>query len=477
MTTLKTITCPIVLSGAFIFSVMGSSTLHAQNVNIMPMGDSITVGVNGQCGYRRILTQNMLNDPSCSVSFVGPLTTSSGGASRTNCEAFDTDHAGVSGRRADQFTDTRISTWANAYDPQHYLVHIGSNDLFQGESISEIMSDIDDVRNRIANRSPDAIMLLANVIPWDPQSPNPSFDPLDNPDVDELAVSAGLSSAIESYVNDLNSSFVRLVDVRSGFDNATMTIDGVHPNDLGEAHIALRFQEALEDAGVCDVINLPAKTMVRNEWYQLSLPANPNNFNRVRDIFDNLPANEYGSSWQLYSWNPNQTANPRVYDDPGIDGVMSQGRAYWFIHDLGASITVDMPFGSTLTPLTVTSQCSSPGGCYPVSLTPENTPLIDQVAGPFDWDMLGYPHFQAVAFSDTRVTTPASGPCSGSSGCTTSQAAANQVMNNAIFKWNGPEDMYDTVSGDTGMLPWDGFWVPVLGEGADGNSRWLIAPE
>lgn len=472
---------PLAIILALLLSLINSGNVFAQSATIMPMGDSITVGVRGQCGYRRVLTQNILNDPSCNATFVGPLITSSGDASRENCSRFDTNHAGVSGRRADEFTDGRISNWSNAYNPEYYLVHIGSNDIFQGESIDEIMNDIDLVRSRIAARSPNAVMLLANVIPWDPQSPDASFGSFDHPDIDELAMSAELSSAINFYVDGLDSSSVRLVDVRSGFNNTIMTIDGVHPNDLGEAHVALRFQQALEDVGVCDVSTLPTLTMARNQWYQLSLPANPNSFNRVRDIFDNLPADRYGSGpqavWRLFSWNPNQATSERVYTDPGIDGILSQGRAYWAIQTISSAVEINMPLGSTLTPLDDSSQCTSSAGCYSVAITPQSTPITDPGIGAYDWDMVGYPHFQATRFSDTRVTTPAAGPCSGSSGCTPTQAAVNLVMGNPIYKWNGQIDDYDRVSGDLEMLPWDGFWIPVLSQGANGNSRWVTVPD
>jgi len=468
---------PAVLTATFVLAATHANTSYAQDARIIAMGDSITAGVRGQCGYRRVLSQNMLNNPSCNVDFVGPIETSSGDASEANCVEYDTDHAAVSGRRADQFTLGRIGTWSNTYNPTHFLVHVGSNDIFAGEEIEQIIDDINLIRARIADRAPGAVMLLANLIPWDPVSPNPSFGSFDTEAVDELAQSAALSAAIDNYVSTLNSPLVRLVDVRSGFDNRTMTIDGLHPNDLGEAHIASRFQQVLEQVGVCNVVPLPTKTMVQNQWYQLALPANPNGANTVREIFDNLPAGQYGSTWQLYSWNPNQSGSPRQYTDPGIDGEMMQGRGYWAIQTVSPSVVIDMPAEATLTQLRGSSECTSDAGCYRVRLTSERTPFIDPVRGSFDWDMVGFPHFQSTRFSDTRITTPATGPCSGAEGCTPAEASANQVMNNAIIRWNGAANAYDTITGDSPLLPWDGLWVPILGQGADGNSRWIVAPE
>ena len=451
-----------------------SDVLHAQTVNIMPTGDSITQGARGQCSYRRILTQNMLNNPSCNVQFVGPATDTTA-ESEANCAAFDTPHAGFEGRRADEFTDTRITTYANTYAPDYYLVHLGSNDIFQGESVSQIIDDINLVRLSIANHSPNATVLLANVIPWSPVSLDPAFAAFDNPAVDELAISEALSEAIDTYVQQENDPQLVLVDVRSGFNSELMTIDGVHPNDLGEAHIAAQFQAGLEAAGVCDVVDLPTITLAQNEWYQFSLPANPNNSDRVSDVFDNLPAEQYGTSWQVFAWNPNQES-PREYTPLQLDSTLALGRAYWVIQQVTDSVTIDMPVDSTLAPLTDSAACIDAAGCYEVALTPQNVRIVtDQAA--YDWDMVGNPAFQPTPFSSSRVTTPAAGPCSGESACTPVQALANQVMNSVLFRWNGANDEYDMISAGDSLQPWGGYWSAVLEQGVGGDANWLIAPE
>jgi len=467
---------PAILGATLLASSMHAEQSYAQSA-IMPMGDSITQGTRGQCGYRRILTQNMLNNPSCNVRFVGPRSEPDGTTDEEICVDTNTNHAGFSGRNSGEFTDARISVWASQFNPDYYLVHIGSNDVFEGNSIDQIMANIDLVRFRIRERSPNAFMLLANVIPWETVSTSPIFGPFDNPEVDEFAMTAALSSSIESYVRNLGDPQVVLVDVRSGFNNSTMTVDGVHPNDLGEALIASRFQQALADVGVCDVANVPTKTLARNQWYQLSLPANPNALNKVSDIFDNLPQGQYGITWQVFSWDPNQSDTPRVYTDPGVDGVMTQGRGYWVLQSEQTSVEVDMPVGSTLTRLSNTSQCTSAAGCFQVSLAPQTTSLVDPTEGAYEWDLVGYPHFQAAPLSQTRVSTPSSGSCSDPAGCTLEQANTNQVINESLFRWNPATNNYDRITGDDELAPWDGLWLPVLGQGADGNTRWITAPE
>ena len=474
-TKIKTLV-PALLGATALLGIAPVGTALAQTA-IVPMGDSITAGTRGQCGYRRIMTQNMLNNPSCNVDFVGPNTTSTSDISEANCEAIDTDHFSFSGRRADEFTFGRIGVMQDAHSPDVYLVHIGSNDIFQGETVEQIMTDIDLVRSRIFTHSPEAKLLLANVIPWSPVSPDESFGNFDNELVDELAVSAALTAAIDSYVANQNNPNLLLVDVASGFNNNTMTVDGVHPNDLGEAHISSRFEQALQVAGVCDVVELPTLTMEANNWYQISLPANPYSFNKVRDIFDNLPAEGYGTTWRVFGWDPNQSGGERNYTDLGLDGEMEQGRAYWALQAVSLSVEIDMPFGSTLAPLRNSSACTTNVGCFNVKLTPESAPLVDATQGAYDWDLAGYPHFTPSVFSSTRVTTPDTGPCSGELGCTPEEAETNQVMNGTIFRFNNDTNSYDSVEGDAPLAPWDGFWIPVLSQGVNGNSRWVVAPE
>ena len=60
-----------------------------------------------------------------------------------------------------------------------------------------------------------------------------------------------LGDQLQRYVAQLGNSRVRIVDVRSGYTNAMMLSDNLHPNREGEAHIARAFFNAVQNTGNC----------------------------------------------------------------------------------------------------------------------------------------------------------------------------------------------------------------------------------
>ena len=78
--------------------------------------------------------------------------------------------------------------------------------------------------------------MLSNLVPWY--------------QAEQLAVES-LGDEIEAYQAQLNNPQVRLVDVRSGFSVNLMIEDRVHPNLVGEAHMADAYFDVFDDAGLC----------------------------------------------------------------------------------------------------------------------------------------------------------------------------------------------------------------------------------
>ena len=232
----------------------------AAQVKIMPVGDSITQGISGECSYRRPLSQALIKN-ACDVEFVGSRTTAgTGGTANVPpipvCAPQNTDHQGVSGYRADQILNNSqydFTTELNNRQPDIVLLHIGSNDIFQNRTVSATVDRIDDIIDRVFQQRPSATVVVADVIPWSEESVT-FIDPFVNDNRDMLAVSAELSAAIKTLVNGRASAgdAVVLVEVKDGFENDLMSIDGVHPNPVGEAHIANKMLTALYDLNVCN---------------------------------------------------------------------------------------------------------------------------------------------------------------------------------------------------------------------------------
>jgi lysophospholipase L1-like esterase len=200
-------------------------------VRIMPLGDSITQGDSDHNTYRRPLWKS-LEVEGFRVDFVGSLRAHHRGA--PPLDDFDRDHEGHWGWRADEVLD-RIRGWIAESEPDVILIHLGSNDLFQNESIESTLSELSEIIDAVRETRPEATFLLAQIIPTTTRAANARIFDL-NARIPELAASKSKPS-----------SRVIVVDQHSGFDAARQTYDGVHPNPDGEIHLSERWLEALEE--------------------------------------------------------------------------------------------------------------------------------------------------------------------------------------------------------------------------------------
>ena len=235
------------------------------DITILPVGDSITSGFQGQPSYREELVSR-LDESGCS-----PVTRGSQPNS-TN----PWPHEGYSGHRADHFIngfaanpgiDVTLGLYSAPADPVDVvLVHIGTNDMIWQQSVSSTLTEIDDIIDSIKQNSPSSKIYLANGVPLyidedttgnnrlnsGTDSDNDGFFDVPDNFADDLA--SGIENA---YANDPD---VIVVDVRTGFRPTDMVSDGIHPSeddssdprsDSGEHHIAVVFAAALEAEGDC----------------------------------------------------------------------------------------------------------------------------------------------------------------------------------------------------------------------------------
>jgi lysophospholipase L1-like esterase len=202
-------------------------------VRIMPLGDSITQSLTPQNSYRYylwhlLLSQNYL------VDFVGSRN-GVGGGPPANPD-FDMDHEGHAGWRADEILRA-IQVWAMDVTPDIVLLHIGTNDLCQGQSVASTVIDIGDIVDVLRTVNPRIHILLAQLIPM----------------AGDCGI-AMLNAKLPALVADKDraESPLTLVDQYTGFDPSTMTVDGSHPNAIGDSHMADRWFEKL--APVLDTV-------------------------------------------------------------------------------------------------------------------------------------------------------------------------------------------------------------------------------
>jgi len=229
--------------------------VSANAISVMPVGDSITQGVRGECGYRRALSQALAKNPGCAVNFVGSR---SGAGDNSNvqtdvCAAQNNPHEATPGIQAEQLL-TKIDSRITTYQPDVVLLHAGSNDIYNDRTVADTLADVSTLIDRVFIKQPNATVVLSNVIPWSEESPDPLFyKSFEKSNRDMFADTSHLSAGLASIASAKASAgkSVELADVRSNFDSDLMTIDGVHPNPVGEAHIANKMVNALYKLGAC----------------------------------------------------------------------------------------------------------------------------------------------------------------------------------------------------------------------------------
>lgn len=236
----------------------------AKAVDIMPMGDSITAGLNA-CGYRTPLVQSLNNLPNCSFSMVGTQSTSNNPPAGT-CITSNINHQSIGGYSTGNYMQIvdgipRIRGYLNANTPDVVLLHIGTNDMGSGSgsfqigtyndgsnqgtfTIGRIVQMIDEIYAKNNN----AKILIADLIP------------VYNGASGYNSRISQLGALIGDVVDDrqMDGNDIRLVEVNSGFSQSMMQSDGIHPNASGESYIAGRFLSALQAEGICNSASPPS---------------------------------------------------------------------------------------------------------------------------------------------------------------------------------------------------------------------------
>jgi lysophospholipase L1-like esterase len=198
---------------------------------IMPIGDSITQADSNHNSYRRPLWIQ-LRKAGYNVEFVGSTQEHFQGSSPL--ADFDRDHEGHWGWRVDQILE-HIDGWAGSSQPDIVLIHLGTNDINQGESLESTIEELRQLIQILRNINPRLTTLIAQTIPCGEEAQVRQFNRM-----------------IVNLAKDTNTqgSPVIALDQFSGFNAAVGkdTYDGCHPNESGEQKMADRWFAALKTA-------------------------------------------------------------------------------------------------------------------------------------------------------------------------------------------------------------------------------------
>lgn len=202
----------------FIFVIaFFSLSAFAQQIRIMPLGDSITHGQNGSSpigGFRDDLA-DLLLDEGVNFDLVGTL---------NDGTSYYPYHEGHPGKTAGYLADN-IMTWLNATHPDIVLLHIGTNDINSNYTNTSIRDEIARLLETIWSYNSNIPILLCSLIPRDDSSNNTNTDL--SRLVEQLAAKKLAEGKLIRYVGQ-NEIWV----VNSNWKSAYL-YDAFHPNNVG----------------------------------------------------------------------------------------------------------------------------------------------------------------------------------------------------------------------------------------------------
>ncbi len=222
-------------------------------MKIMPLGNSITQGlhIDWRPGYYARLNSYRrplwfkLQTAGVSVDFIGSLTeTDNSSGLSTPDPDFDLDHEGHSGWRVDellygQWGGPGLSSWVTMNVPDAVLLHVGTNDLIQEETVLSTWREIGQVLDTLQKYNPNVHIYLAKIMGvGNYVGPAPG-------------VIAAQFDSLNSIIPDLlpgrntPTSPITIVDIDAVIDPDVETVEGIHPDSLGEIDIAQAWFDAI----------------------------------------------------------------------------------------------------------------------------------------------------------------------------------------------------------------------------------------
>lgn len=243
---------------AVLLCMVCGSAHAAAPITIMPMGDSITLGVdyftNSSGGYRDPLYRD-LSAAGVAFKYVGAnsadatsLLTSAGQTAHNgfggwhirdldaNLDGVAAPVGGGDGNLGGYLLTGGHATGHGKVSPDVILLHIGANDLLQGTTTMN--ADLFTLVTHIHALSPNTTILVASIVP-----------------INSSGFTAGVT-AYNTYIRTQlvpSLSYTRYVDMNSAFLNADGSVNGallgtdnVHPDQYGYPLMAQKWAAALE---------------------------------------------------------------------------------------------------------------------------------------------------------------------------------------------------------------------------------------
>ncbi len=190
---------------------------------VLPLGDSITVGLGFAGGYRVELFRLALQD-NHDITFTG--TQAPNGPNMVDGVTFPKNHEGISGETIQQIAN-RVPTPALTEMPDIILLHAGTNDMYQSPDGAD--DRLGDLMDELIADAPDALIVVSNIIPLSTPGTVDSFN-------------APIPGMVEERANA--GAHIIFADQFDGFPTSELG-DGVHPNEQGYSRMANVWYDAI----------------------------------------------------------------------------------------------------------------------------------------------------------------------------------------------------------------------------------------
>ena len=215
------------------FSVATQPPLSALGA-VMPMGDSITLGVPVTGGYRDPL-YTLLYNRGDTFTFVGSLTDNSTSLLSTVGQTHHEGHSGfvIAAGGGRSGLDENLAGWIgpSALAADKILLMIGSNDINLGYDMVNAPTRLNTLISHIYGYRPNVKLFVASIIPMVGHEP------------DVQAFNATIPAIVASH--QALGRNVAYVPMYEGMNINTDLSDGLHPNALGYQHMAQAWNTAL----------------------------------------------------------------------------------------------------------------------------------------------------------------------------------------------------------------------------------------
>ncbi|MET9231570.1 cellulase family glycosylhydrolase [Lentzea sp. NPDC003310] len=233
----------VVAALVLVACVVATPAAAAAPTRIMALGDSIT----GSPGcWRALLWKHLRDTGHTDVDFVGTLPGDGCGFT------YDGEHDGHGGYLATNIArDNQLPGWLASARPDVVLMHLGTNDVWSNIPASTILNAYTTLLGQMRASNPAVKLVVAQIIPMTPANCSACGQRV-----------VDLNSAIPGWAraNSTTASPITVVDQWTGFDTATDTTDGVHPNGgTGIQKMESRWYPAV----VAALGNQPAATGLR----------------------------------------------------------------------------------------------------------------------------------------------------------------------------------------------------------------------